>query len=115
MLQAQKKQPDLNKTCLSGEPTGEGFRGQKLLRLSGNFHDRKTCQARSAFLGGCADTGHVTAYDSSYYYPTGSYVRDYAGYTQSYPYSDSSNGPRYRIIAGQHVYEPYYYGSYYSY
>jgi hypothetical protein len=25
------------------------------------------------------------------------------------------NGPRYRIIAGQHVYEPYYYGSYYSY
>ena len=69
----------------------------------------------AAFLGGCADTGHVTAYDSSYYYPTGSYVRDYAGYTQSYPYSDSSNGPRYRIIAGQHVYEPYYYGGYYSY
>lgn len=69
----------------------------------------------AAFLGGCADTGHVTAYDSSYYYPTGSYVRDYAGYTQSYPYSDSSNGPRYRIIDGMHVYEPYYYGGYYSY
>jgi len=42
-------------------------------------------------------------------------VRAYAGYYQAYPYSDSYNGPRYRIIAGQHVYEPYYYGSYYSY
>jgi len=57
----------------------------------------------------------VTAYDEGYYYPTGNYVRDYAGYTQSYPYSDSYNGPRYRIIDGMHVYEPYYYGSYYSY
>ena len=42
-------------------------------------------------------------------------MRDYAGYYQSYPYSDSYNGPRYRIINGMHVYEPYYYGSYYSY
>ncbi len=69
----------------------------------------------ATFMAGCADTGHVTAYDNSYYYPTGNYVRDYAGYTQSYPYSDSPSGPRYRIIDGMHVYEPYYYGSYYSY
>jgi len=69
----------------------------------------------ATFLAGCANTGYVTAYDEGYYYPTGSYVRDYAGYYQAYPYSDSYNGPRYRIIAGQHVYEPYYYGSYYSY
>ena len=69
----------------------------------------------ATFMAGCADTGYVTAYDSGYYYPTGSYVRDYTGYYQSYPYSDSYNGPRYRIIDGMHVYEPYYYGSYYSY
>ena len=69
----------------------------------------------AAFMAGCAEAPPVTAYDEGYYYPTGSYVRDYAGYYQAYPYSESYNGPRYRIIAGQHVYEPYYYGSYYSY
>ena len=57
----------------------------------------------------------MTAYDSGYYYPTGNPVRDYNGYYQAYPYQDSYNGRRYRIIDGQHVYEPYYYGSYYSY
>jgi len=66
----------------------------------------------ATFLAGCADTGYVTAYDSAYYYPTGNYMRDYAGYTNSYPYSDSYHGRRYRIIDGMHVYEPYYYGSY---
>jgi hypothetical protein len=69
----------------------------------------------ATFMAGCAETPYVTAYDSGYYYPTGSYVRDYWGYYQAYPYQDVPNGPRYRIIAGQHVYEPYYYGSYYSY
>jgi hypothetical protein len=69
----------------------------------------------AAFMAGCAEAPPVTAYDSGYYYPTGDYVRDYGGYYQAYPYQDSPNGPRYRIIAGQHVYEPYYYGSYYSY
>ncbi len=58
---------------------------------------------------------YVTAYDSAYYYPTGNSVRDYWGYYQAYPYQDVPNGPRYRIIAGQHVYEPYYYGTYSSY
>src|SRR5213083_1092595 len=61
----------------------------------------------ATFMTGCAEAPYVTAYDSGYYYPSGSYVRDYTGYYQSYPYSDSYNGPRYRIIAGQHVYEPY--------
>src|SRR5204863_2432689 len=69
----------------------------------------------ATFMTGCAEAPYVTAYDSGYYYPSGSYVRDYTGYYQSYPYSDSYNGPRYRIIAGQHVYEPYYYGNYSSY
>jgi hypothetical protein len=69
----------------------------------------------ATFLAGCAEAPYVTAYDSGYYYPTGDPVRDYAGYYQAYPYQDMPNGPRYRIIAGQHVYEPYYYGSYYSY
>src|SRR5205809_700640 len=69
----------------------------------------------ATFMTGCAEAPYVTAYDSGYYYPSGSYVRDYTGYYQSYPYSDSYNGPRYRIIAGQHVYEPYYYGNYRSY
>jgi len=63
-------------------------------------------------MAGCAEAPYVTAYDSGYYYPTGNYLRDYDGYYQSYPYQDVPNGPRYRIIDGQHVYEPYYYGSY---
>ncbi len=58
---------------------------------------------------------YVTAHDEGYYYPTGNSVRDYWGYYQAYPYQDVPNGPRYRIIDGQHVYEPYYYGSYTSY
>ena len=69
----------------------------------------------AAFMAGCAEVPYVTAHDEGYYYPTGNPVRDYWGYYQAYPYQDSPNGPRYRIIAGQHVYEPYYYGSYYSY
>lgn len=64
----------------------------------------------ASFMMGCAETVPVTAYDSAYYYPTGDYVRDYNGYYQSYPYQDVPNGPRYRIVEGQHVYEPYYYG-----
>jgi hypothetical protein len=35
----------------------------------------------ATFLAGCAETPYVTAYDSGYYYPTGSYVRD-TGYYQ---------------------------------
>src|SRR5205809_6960621 len=66
----------------------------------------------ATFMTGCAEAPYVTAYDSGYYYPSGSYVRDYTGYYQSYPYSDSYYGPRYRIIGGTHVYEPYYYSSY---
>jgi len=69
----------------------------------------------AVFITGCAEAPPVTAYDSGYYLPSGNYWRDYDGYYQAYPYQDSPNGPRYRIIAGQHVYEPYYYGSYYSY
>lgn len=66
----------------------------------------------ATFLAGCAEAPPVTAYDSGYYYPTGNIVRDYSGYYEAYPYQDAPNGPRYRIIDGQHVYEPYYYGSY---
>ena len=69
----------------------------------------------ATFIAGCAEAPYVTAYDSAYYYPTGNSVRDYWGYYQAYPYQDLPNGPRYRIIAGQHVYEPYYYGTYNSY
>lgn len=64
-----------------------------------------------AFMSGCAEAPPVTAYDSGYWYPTGSYWRDYDGYYQAYPFQDVANGPRYRIIDGQHVYEPYYYGA----
>ena len=66
----------------------------------------------ATLMSGCAEAPPVTAYDTSYYYPAGNYVRDYNGYTQSYPYQDSPYGPRYRIVAGTHVYEPYYYGGY---
>ena len=69
----------------------------------------------ATLLAGCAQAPYVTAHDEGYYYPTGNSVRDYWGYYQAYPYQDVPNGPRYRIIAGQHVYEPYYYGSYSSY
>jgi len=60
----------------------------------------------ATFMSGCAEAPPVTAYDSAYYYPTGNPVRDYWGYYQSYPYS------RYRIIDGEHVYEPYPYPPY---
>src|SRR5438067_2301621 len=94
----------------------------KTIKTCGSKHRRRglllslLCAGVVAtFMTGCAEAPYVTAYDSGYYYPSGSYVRDYTGYYQSYPYSDSYNGPRYRIIAGQHVYEPYYYGNYRSY
>jgi hypothetical protein len=65
----------------------------------------------ASFIAGCAEAPPVTAYDSGYYYPTGSYWRDYDGYYQSYPFQDAPNGPRYRIVDDMHVYEPYYYGA----
>ena len=65
----------------------------------------------AAFVTGCAEAPPVTVYDRGYYFPTGNIVRDYWGYYQPYPFQDTPNGPRYRIIDGQHVYEPYYYGS----
>jgi hypothetical protein len=61
----------------------------------------------ASFMSGCAEAPPVIAHDSAYYYPTGNPVRDYWGYYQAYPYQDTYNGPRYRIIDGQHVYEPY--------
>ena len=64
----------------------------------------------AALITGCAEAP-VTAYDVGYWNPTGSYWRDYDGYYQTYPFSEAPNGPRYRIIDGQHVYEPYYYGA----
>jgi len=65
----------------------------------------------AVFITGCAEAPPVTAYDQPYWYPTGSYWRDYDGYYQAYPFADAPNGPRYRIVDGQHVYEPYYYGA----
>ena len=41
----------------------------------------------------------MTAYDQGYWYPTGSYWRDYDGNYQ---------------VDGMHVYEPYYYGGAYA-
>ena len=61
----------------------------------------------ATFLGGCVEAPYVTTKDTGYYYPTGNPVRDYWGYYQPYPFSDTPNGPRYRIIDGEHVYEPY--------
>jgi hypothetical protein len=66
-----------------------------------------------AFMAGCAEAPSVTAHDEAYYYPTGNPVLDYNGYYQAYPFQDSPNGPRYRIIADQHVYEPYPYTAVY--
>jgi hypothetical protein len=66
----------------------------------------------ATFITGCAEVPPATAYDVGYYYPTGNYWRDYDGYYQAYPFSDTPNGPRYRIIDGQRVYEPYYYGAF---
>ena len=37
----------------------------------------------ATFLGGCAETPYVTAYDTGYYYPTAYYTPSYYGY---YPY-----------------------------
>jgi hypothetical protein len=68
--------------------------------------------AAAIFLSGCAEAPYVTANDTGYYYPTGNPVRDYWGYYQPYPFSDTPYGPRYRIIDGMHVYEPYPYPGY---
>jgi len=65
----------------------------------------------AVFITGCAEAPPVTAYDVGYWNPTGSYWRDYDGYFQAYPFAEAPNGPRYRIVDGQHVYEPYYYGA----
>jgi len=69
-------------------------------------------RAVAIFITGCAEAPPVTAYDAGYYYPSGNYWRDYDGYYQAYPFSETATGPRYRIIDGQRVYEPYYYGAY---
>ncbi|PYI60444.1 MAG: hypothetical protein DMC59_02975 [Verrucomicrobia bacterium] len=68
----------------------------------------------AVFITGCAEAPPMTAYDQGYWYPTGSYWRDYDGNYQAYPFSDAPNGPRYRIVDGMHVYEPYYYGGAYA-
>jgi hypothetical protein len=68
----------------------------------------------ATFLGGCAESPYVTAYDGGYYYPTGyytPYTYEY-GYPSSYYYA-----PRYgRTIVRSGVryndaYGPRYYGS----
>jgi hypothetical protein len=69
-------------------------------------------RAAAIFLSGCGEAPYVTANDTGYYYPTGNPVRDYWGYYQPYPFSDTPYGPRYRIIDGMHVYEPYPYPGY---
>ena len=66
------------------------------------------------FISGCAEAPPATAYDVGYWNPSGNYWRDYDGYYQAYPFSETPNGPRYRIIDGQRVYEPYYYGGAYA-
>jgi hypothetical protein len=69
----------------------------------------------AAFLGGCAEGPYVTAYDSSYYYPTG-YYTPYTYYDYGYP-SSYYYGPTYeRTIVRSGVryndaYGPRYYGS----
>ena len=68
----------------------------------------------ASFITGCAEAPPMTAYDAGYWVPTGSYWRDYDGYYQAYPFSDAPSGPRYRIVDGMHVYEPYYYGGAYA-
>src|SRR6184192_3885751 len=68
----------------------------------------------AVLITGCAEAPQVTVYDAGYYVPSGSYWRDYDGYYQAYPFSDAPNGPRYRIVDGMHVYEPYYYGGAYA-
>jgi hypothetical protein len=66
----------------------------------------------ATFIAGCAEAPYMTtAYDQGYYYPSGSYWRDYDGYYQAYPFSETPSGPRYRIVDGMRVYEPYYYGA----
>lgn len=61
----------------------------------------------AAFLGGCADTGYVTAYDTDGYYRTAYYTPTYSDYSYyGYPYG---YGPTYRYYSG---YAPRYYIGY---
>jgi hypothetical protein len=67
----------------------------------------------AGFLGGCAESPYVTAYDSGYYYPTAYYT---PGYSYRYP-STYYYGPTYdrtTVRSGiryNDAYGPRYYGS----
>jgi hypothetical protein len=68
----------------------------------------------ATFLGGCAESPYVTAYDTGYYYPTTYYT---PGYDYAYPASYYEYGPRYQrttVRSGvryNDAYGPRYYGS----
>src|SRR5947207_4947503 len=43
----------------------------------------------AVFITGCAEAPPVTAYEQGYYFPSGNYWRDYDGYYQAYPFSET--------------------------
>jgi hypothetical protein len=68
----------------------------------------------TTFMGGCAESPYVTAYDNGYYYPTSYYT---PGYDYAYPSSYYEYGPTYErttVRSGvryNDAYGPRYYGS----
>ena len=75
----------------------------------------------ATFLGGCAESPYVTAYDTGYYYPTGyytPYTYEY-GYPSSYYYAPAydrtivRSGVRYNDAYGPRYYGSTVYGDWY--
>jgi hypothetical protein len=68
----------------------------------------------ATFLGGCAESPYVTAYDNGYYYPTAYYTPgtyEY-GYPSSYYYAPTYNRTIVRSgVRYNDAYGPRYYGS----
>lgn len=87
----------------------------KSMRRSRGFLLSVLCAGVIAgFLGGCAESPYVTAYDTGYYYPTGYYAPNYRYYGNPYSYY---YGPSYEttvVRSGTRyndAYGPRYYGS----
>jgi hypothetical protein len=73
----------------------------------------------ATFLGGCAESPYVTAYDTGYYYPTTYYTPDYdygspySYYGPTYERTTVRSGVRYNDAYGPRYYGSRVYGDWY--
>jgi hypothetical protein len=101
-----------NQNSTKGEHLMNTITKSKSMRGSRRFLLSVLCAGVIAgFLGGCAESPYVTAYDTGYYYPTAYYAPDY-GYPYSYYYGPTYSGTIVRSgVRYDDAYGPRYYGS----